>query len=314
MPTIPVATGLAGIKALFDSTVRPLVGADGLIAIAEIADLALLIPSTVTQETYTGLSPAPGLKETVGDLVIKALVAGKLDLIVKLYEAALGIPRDDFSDDRIGLHRSRVQDMAIKATWHPHQLVAATLTANPTAFDETALFADSRADSVVGDFDNDLAPEMAGDAPTVLEMETALKAGISALKGFKDAEGDPINLAPSVGLLVPTDLEWQARACAQDAMLAAGTNTMKTNEVKGHFTPATNPFLASAVVCYLFVRDVGAKPLILQERESLTTESLGEGTDTWVKQKQAVFSARARRAMAAGHPGRILRMTFTKSE
>jgi len=309
MAKIPTATGLAGIKALWDSTVRPLVGADGAIAIADLAEILLLIPSTVSQELTAALSPAPGLKETVGDLVIKALAAGKLELVAKLYEAALGIPRDDFADDRIGLHNSRIRDMAIKASWHPHQLLAETLEANPTAVDATALFAGSREKSIVGTFDNDLAPTMAGTAPTVLEFQAGVKAGIDAVKDFTDAEGDLVNVAPEFGLLVPNELQWQARACAEDQYLSV--SALVTNEIKGRFTPRSLPFLTSAVTAFLYVRNSGAKPLVVQEREPLTTESLGEGSDEWTKQKRALFVARARRVMAAGHPGLIARLVFT---
>jgi phage major head subunit gpT-like protein len=310
MPRIPTATGLAGIKALWDSTVRPLVGADGAIAIADLAEILLLIPSTVSQELTAALSPAPGLKETIGDLVIKALAAGKLELVAKLYEAALGIPRDDFADDRIGLHNARIRDMAVKASWHPHQLLAETLEANPTAVDGTALFADSRADSIVGTFDNNLAPSMAdAGGPTVVEFQTGMKVAISAMKGFTDAEGDRINVFPQFGLIVPPALEWQARACAEDQYLSV--TTLVTNEVKGTFTPRVLPFLSSTVISYLYVKNSGAKPLVVQEREALTTESLGEGSDEWTIRKRALFVARARRVMAAGHPGLIAKMTWT---
>ena len=313
MPKIPTATGLAGIQALWNSTVRPLVGPDGAIAIPEIGEIALLVPSAVAQEAYTALSPAPGLALSIGDLVISALAAGKLDLVALLFESAIGIPREDFSDDRIGLHRSRIVDMAVKASWHPHQLLAATLAANPLAFDGTALFADSRTGSIVGSFDNNLTPAMAAStAPTVAEMETAIKDAIQALLGFTDAKGSPITLGGEFGILLPSALKWQARACAEDDLLGAAGST-KTNETKGQFVPRSNPFLASAVTMYTYVKSAGAKPLILQERETLTTETLGEGSDTWTKQKQAVFAARARRACAAGHPGMIVRSVFTYS-
>jgi len=312
MARIPTATGLAGIKALWDSTVRPLVGPDGAIAIPEIAELALLVPSTVAQEAYTALSPAPGLALSIGDLVISALAAGKLELVALLYEAAIGIPREDFEDDRIGLHRSRVTDMAVKATWHPHELIASTLEANPLALDGTALFADARTDSIIGSFDNSLAPTMAGTAPTVAEFETAVKEAILALLTFEDPKGKKITLGGEFGVLVPPALKWQARACAEDDLIGAAGST-KTNEVKGQFVPRSNPFLSSAVTMYTYVKSTGAKPLVLQERETLTTESLGEGTDTWTKQKQAVFAARARRACAAGHPGLIVKSVFTAS-
>jgi len=312
MARIPTATGLAGIKALWESTVRPLVGPDGAIAIPEIGEVALLVPSQVAQEAYTSLSPAPGLALSIGDLVISALAAGKLELIANLYQAGIGIPRDDFDDDRIGLHRSRVQDMATKATWHPHELIAATLEANPAAFDGTALFADARTGSIVGSFDNNLAPTMAGAAPTVAEFETAVKAAILALLGFTDAKSKKITLAAEFGILIPPALKWQARACAGDDLIGAAGST-KTNEVKDQFVPRSNPFLTSDVTMYTYVKNGGAKPLLLQERETLTTEELGEGSDEWVKHNQAVFAAKARRACAAGHPGLIVKSVFTAS-
>ena len=313
MARIPVATGLAGMKALWMETVKPLVGADGDIAIAEIGEIALLVPSGAAQEAYTALSPAPGLALTIGDMVITKLAQGKLELVTNTYTAGIGIPRDDFHDDRIGLHRSRVREMANKGTFHPHKLIATTLEANPAAFDGTALFADSRPNSqIVGSFDNNLAPTMAGAAPTVAEFETAVKEAILALETFTDAKGDPITVGGEFGIWVPSALRWQAKACAEDDLIGAAGAT-KTNEVKDQFSWAKNPFFTSAVTMYTFVKNAGAKPVVLQEREALSTEELGEGSDEYVKRQQALFTARARRACAAGHPGLIVKSVFTAS-
>jgi phage major head subunit gpT-like protein len=311
MPQIPVATGLAGVQALWVEKYQPLVGADGLLAIPNVADLAMLVPSNVTQEVYAALSAAPGLSEHEGELIIASLVAGKLELVVKDYDAALGIPRNDFDDDRIGLHRARVIDMSAKATWHPTKLIAQTLEANPKAFDGTALFADSRTKSVLADIDNSLAPAMVSDTvPTDIEMETAVKAAISALRSFTDDQGDPIALGAEFGVLVPTALAWQALACANDQTIGPA-GSLKVNSVRGQFTPGVNPFLTSDLTMYTYIRNRATKPLFIQERQAVQIETLGEGSDEWVKNKRAVFKASARRACAVAHPVFIVKSLFT---
>jgi phage major head subunit gpT-like protein len=306
MPPIPVATGLAGVKALWDEQYKPLVGADGLLAIPSVAEIAMLVPSTVTQEVYAALSAAPGLSEHEGELIIAALLAGKLELVVKDYDAALGVPKNDFQDDRLGLHRSRVMDMSAKATWHPTKLVGQTLEANPKAFDGTALFATSRTKSVIADTDNLLAPTMAGTVPTDIEVETAIKAAISALRSFTDDQDDPIALGAEFGVLAPTALSWQVLACANDQTIGPA-GSLKVNSVRGQFTPGVNPFLTSAVAFYTYIKNRATKPLFIQERQPVQTESLGEGSDEWVKRSRAVFKASARRACAAAHPAYIVK-------
>ena len=310
MPQVPVATGLAGVQALWVEKYQPLVGQDGLLAIPSVAEVAMLVPSTVSEEVYAALSAAPGLSEHEGELIIAALVAGKLQLVNKDYDAALGIPKNDFNDDRLGLHRARVIDMSAKATWHPTKLIAETLEANPKAFDGTALFAGSRTKSVLSDIDNDLAPAMAATAPTDIEMETAIKEAISALRSFADDQGDPIALGAEFGVLVPTALSWQARACENDATIGPVAG-LKVNTVRGQFTSGMNPFFTSAVVMYTYIRNRATKPLFIQERQALQTETLGEGSDEWVKKNRAVFKASARRACAAAHPAFIVKSTFT---
>ena len=310
MGRIATATGLAGIKALFDGRYQPLVGADGLLAIPAVAEIAMLAPSNVQQEAYAALSAAPGLATWDGELVIAALMAGKLDLIAQTRSAALGIPKDDFDDDRIGLHRARVDDLAVKATWDPMRLVAQTLEANKVAYDGLALFHDTRTMGDSGTIDNNLVPAMAGTAPTVVEYETAVKAAIDALRSYRDEAGDKIAIGAEFATLNPMALSWQAKACAENETLGPA-GSLKVNEVRGTFTAGTNPFLTSDVTMYTWIRNRSTKPLIVQEREPLTTELLGEGTDEWVKRDRAIFKVRARRAMAAGHPAYIVKSLFT---
>jgi phage major head subunit gpT-like protein len=310
---IPTATGLAQVKALWEKMYIPftkdLEGVPG-IALADVAAIALLVPSTVTQEVYAALSGGPALSERVGELIVSALLAGKLELLAKDYEAALGIKKNDFRDDRLGLYNGAIQDMAAKATWQPMQLVAAALAANPTAVDGTALFADARDGGIIATIDNDLAPTMAGTVPTVLEMQTAVQAAISALKGYHDASGHPYSLGAKFEVEHPTALAWQCKALAENETLWSGS-AAAINEVRGQFVPRENPFLSSGVTFYTYVANSGAKPLLIQERQPLETESLGEGSDEWVKRDRAIFKVSTRRVVAAGHPALITRSVVT---
>ena len=309
---ITPAAALAAVQALWNEGYRPFVGADGAIALADVATIAMLVDSGAGEEIYAALGAAPGLKPFGGEIQPAELLAFELRLVNLEYDSSIVIRRTHLEDDKLGLYRTRVREMSAKGTDHPRQGVAAVLEANPLGYDKKALFA---ADHVVGDsgiIDNALVPEMAGDAPTVLEVETAIKAAISALKAVKDDRGDRLWTGGKFRCRFASALSWAFTALAANERIGeAGAE--KTNEVRGHFDPEEDPFLTSDVRFYTYLGDRPTKPIVVQERTALQTGLLGPGSDEWEKRKRAVFTAYARRAFGPGRFDLINRSTFTKS-
>jgi phage major head subunit gpT-like protein len=301
---------LAGIKALFDQNYLPLRDAQGKLVAPIIGPIVRVIPSTQGEEVLTALGAAPGLAEWKGELTPEKLAAWKQTVINRLFDASVEIGRTDWEDDRIGQYDAAIQDMATRASYHPAELAAATLEANGTAFDGTALFSASRTIGESGTINNALTPAMAGTAPTNIEMETAVLAAIAAMKAFKNNKGKPAGIAPEFSLIVPTALEPAASIVAKNEMLWTGT-AAKSNDARGKFTPVELTFLTSDVIAYLAVTNYAAKPVVMTDREPLSMTQDGEDSHNWRNLEKSITRVRARREMAPGVPWLIARLTFT---
>jgi len=312
MPPTPLPQALAGIKALFDQNYLPLRDAQGKLVAPLIGPIVRVVPSTQAEEILTALGAAPGLDEWKGEISPEKLAAWKLTVINRLFDASIEVTRSDWEDDRLGQYDATIQDMAVRASYHPAELLAAVLEANGNAFDGDELFDVDRVIGDSGTINNALVPAMADTAtPTVLEVETAINAAIVAMKAFKNNKGKPAVIAPVFKLITPTALMPQARACFEDQYI--GVSALKTNTVRGMAEPIELPFLTSSVAAYMAVANYAAKPIVMTDREPLSTQTLGEGSDEWTKNERAIFKVRARREMAPGVPWLIARLTFTHS-
>lgn len=79
--------------------------------------LATIITSNTSSNTYGWLGDFPHIREWVGDRVVKDIKESAYALVNKLYESTLGVKRTDIEDDNLGIYRplSRAQaDEVIK--------------------------------------------------------------------------------------------------------------------------------------------------------------------------------------------------------
>ncbi len=85
--------------------------------------VSMEVPSETREENYDWLGDLPMMKEWVGDRVIKDLSAFHYAIVNKDFEATIEVDRNDIEDDRIGIHRPRIQQLADSAGKHPDILV-----------------------------------------------------------------------------------------------------------------------------------------------------------------------------------------------
>lgn len=97
-------TGLAGIKPLWDR-------------------VATLVPSSRSSNTYGWLGAWPGLREWIGDRVVKSLSESSYQITNKDYESTVGVPRNAIEDDEFGIYGPMMASMAQVAAEHPDTLV-----------------------------------------------------------------------------------------------------------------------------------------------------------------------------------------------
>lgn len=94
--------------------------------------IATRVPSSSASNTYGWLNQYPGLREWVGDRVVKDMAASAYQVQNKLYEGTVGVRRTDVEDDNVGVYTPLFAEMGRAAKAHADQLVFGLLAAGET--------------------------------------------------------------------------------------------------------------------------------------------------------------------------------------
>lgn len=138
----------------------------------------------------------------------------------KVYQATLNIRLADLETDSQGQIKPRIDGLARKAATHPGRLMFDQLEANPTAFDSTAWFANTRTFGASANIDN-LA---AGSGTTAADIEADLAAIRTSMMQFEDDKGEPMELSPNV-LIIPPGLSLEFAKVLGPVREVGGTAT-----------------------------------------------------------------------------------------
>ncbi|UDF29831.1 UNVERIFIED_ORG: Mu-like prophage major head subunit gpT family protein [Roseateles sp. XES5] len=89
--------------------------------------IATTVPSSTRSQEYGWLGKFPGFREWVGDRVVNGLAKHGYTLTNKSYENTIGVDRDDFEDDNLGIYAPMFQDFGQTAVTFPDTLIWALL-------------------------------------------------------------------------------------------------------------------------------------------------------------------------------------------
>jgi phage major head subunit gpT-like protein len=105
--------------------------------------VAMRISSSALKETYNWDDVVPRLVEWLGDREMHGLKAEGYDLTNIDYAVGLSIKRKDIEDDRLGIHKTRIQTLGQEAAWHRDSIVFDLLKEGDVnlCFDGKAFFA-----------------------------------------------------------------------------------------------------------------------------------------------------------------------------
>jgi Mu-like prophage major head subunit gpT len=90
-------------------------------------DVAMVVPSNASSNTYAWLGQFPKLRQWVGDRVIKNLSAHGYVLENELFESTIKIKRTDIEDDQYGVYSPLMEEMGRAAGDHPDELIFSLL-------------------------------------------------------------------------------------------------------------------------------------------------------------------------------------------
>ncbi len=95
-------------------------------------ELATLVPSTTSVETYAFIGEFSRLREWIGDRQVNRMRNYGYTITNKKFEATEGIPREYVEDDNYGILMPKFQDMGYAAQTHPDEMLFALLAAGFT--------------------------------------------------------------------------------------------------------------------------------------------------------------------------------------
>lgn len=91
--------------------------------------VAMLVPSSTSQEQYAWLGQTTRFREWLGDRVIQNLKTHDFTIKNRSFENTVGVDRDQIEDDTFGVYTPLIAQLGQDAKTHPDELVFALLAA-----------------------------------------------------------------------------------------------------------------------------------------------------------------------------------------
>lgn len=303
-----------GVKAALGRKIAATPVSDGLAALAFRVDSELPAGSA---EKLDFLGAVPALRQWVGARSPRKPLEHKFTVVLDKFEGTETLPLDWIHNDKTKQVNDRLGLLA--ARYNPQWVaarVAAKLNAGTSVlcFDTKAMFANDHSWGDSGTIDNLLTYNAAtADTPTANEAASAIVEAVSAMQGYKDDRGEPVNENLSaITIVCPTGAIGAAvRQAVSEKNLDTGTG-VRTNPVLGLGLTINVIVSPRITVQRMFVLNTSpdAMPLVFVENKADHSVSMkGPGSDfehdhdAWEIGVKAVGEAA---------PGRFTDMTSTE--
>jgi len=282
-----------------------------------IPGVSMLFDSNQESETYKWLGMAPAMREWIGGRQAKGFRENGITIVNKTYESTMEVLVDEIRRDKTGQVMLRVAEQARRANAHWASLLTSLIIAGETTggecYDGQYFFDTDHSEGDSGTQDNDLTgTAVSATQPTAAEAETAIMASVSALLGFKDDQGEPMNEdATAFRVMVPTVYLPPFAAVLFNEYIAAGQSNLIKNIDGFKFSLTVNPRLTSGAKFYVFREDGETKALIRQEEEPITVAAIAEGSELEFKENKHQYGIKAIRNVGYGYWQHACLYTFT---
>ena len=289
--------------------------------------IATRIPSDSDLENYFAIGAKPGVREWLGERVLKEFRAGDYVLKNKLWESSLLADRHAVDDDKVGVYLNQAEELGAEAAAHPDQLVIDTLVAGATAgnnsFDGVSFF---NAAHVWGDSGSQtnvraVVPAAgAGNAIVAADFKSAYNLARVQMLKFKNDQGKFMNRTATrqddLLCLIPPDLDQQAREALLTTTYGFSTADAGISPDQGGnqnvviADPSVVPvtLLTNARKWYLIRRNAPLKGLIFQDRSPLRREVVGRDS---IEKKDYMMYTEARYNVGYGAWWTVIEVTFS---
>lgn len=248
-----------------------------------VNDLSFKVQSDQASEQYAWLGMAPAMREWLGGRSAKDLREFSFSVANKEHEATLEVMVPELRRDKSGQLMVRIGELADRVMSYPAKLMSTLIDGaeSATCYDGQYFFDTDHSEGDSGTQDNDRTYAAAtGTTPTIAEMRGAIMASISAILGFKDDRGEPVNEnASNFSVMVPLTY-W---ATAIEAVNLPTTDNGGANLLQNingfSIRVIPNVRLTWTTKMATFVADGRQKPFILQEEMPMSIKAVAEGSE-----------------------------------
>ncbi|UCZ84453.1 Mu-like prophage major head subunit gpT family protein [Pseudomonas sp. L5B5] len=257
--------------------------------------IAMKVPSSTGSNLYAWLSAFPRMRRWIGDKHVKNLQAYTYSVVNEDFEATVEVDRNHIEDDQLGIYDPQAKMAGFSAKQLPDELVFELVNKSfsERCYDGQYFFDTDH--PVAGQSVSNMGTKRLSIA-TLADAEASYGAAWTVMQEFKDEDGRPINVAPTV-LLVPPALRDTARRLLTTEKLANGED----NPYKGTAEVVVEPRLTSRTAWFLLDTSKPVLPFIYQERKApVFVQQTAPEADDVFNRKKFKFGAEARAAAGYG--------------
>lgn len=257
---------------------------------AWVGGTSMQIESNQESETYKWLGMTPALREWAGGRQAKGFRMNGLTVTNKVYEATLKVALDDMRRDKTGQIMARVDELAARAALHPSKLLSDLIIAGETTacYDGQFFFDTDHSEGDSGTQSNDIVFDISdagtggtATAPTPLTIQRSILSAVSAVMGFKDDQGEPMNETAMnfIAMVPPTYMGATLTATTSRSLSNTEDNPLAGGAGGFRVIPVVNPRLTWTTKLAVFRADGRVKPFIWQEEEGTQLQAVAEGSE-----------------------------------
>lgn len=260
---------------------------------AWVSAIANMFESNQSSEEYPWLTAAPVMREWLGGRNAKGFLENSIEVKNRQFESTIEIAKKDMRRDKFGMIQARIQEQVRRALAHPGSLLSTLILngASTACYDGQYFFDTDHSEGDSGTQSNDLSIDISAlsvatagttTAPAVAEMQLCIAQAISAIVGFVDDKGEPMNEdASSFLVMVPPSLMQAAMTAVSTPVQVAETQTA-LSALKQDFTisAVVNPRLSDWTANFaVFRTDSYIKPFIFQRETAINVGAKAEGSE-----------------------------------
>lgn len=257
--------------------------------------IAMLVPSGGSENQYNWLSSFPRMRKWLGDKAVKSLEAFRYTIVNDDWEATVEVDRNHIEDDNLGIYAPQAQMAGFSAKQLPDEIVLDLANgAFANLCYDGQYFCDT--DHPVAGASVSNKGTAALSCATLAAAQASFGAARTAMKKFRNDEGQPLNVTPNI-LMVPPALEDIALVLKNNERLEDG----KQNPYKGTFEVVADSRLTSDTAWFLLDTSKPVRPFIYQERKKpVFVQQTDPQADNVFMRKKFLFGAEARAAGGYG--------------